>query len=108
MRKEPEHKPQGALLQNDGNVSWRVWAPLSDKVSLVLFLPDGRQEAVMTPEGHGHFVHQRRRASGILRYMYKLADGREYPDPASRWQPEGVHRPSALFFPESYTWSDKG
>ena len=62
----------------------------------------------MTPEGHGYFVHQRRRENDILRYMYKLSDGREYPDPASRWQPEGVHRPSALFFPESYTWSDKG
>ena len=27
---------------------------------------------------------------------------REYPDPVSRWQPEGVHRPSAVFFPESF------
>ena len=41
-----------------------------------------------------------------LRYAFKLADGREYPDPASRWQPDGVHRPSAVFFPESYRWSD--
>ena len=41
-----------------------------------------------------------------LPYAFKLADGREYPDPASRWQPDGVHRPSAVFFPESYRWSD--
>jgi maltooligosyltrehalose trehalohydrolase len=108
MQKEPEHKPQGAMLQNDGHVCWRVWSPLSDNVSLVLFLPEGREEAIMTPEGHGYFVHQRRHENDTLRYMYKLSDGGEFPDPASRWQPEGIHRPSALFFPESYTWSDKG
>ena len=108
MRKEPVHKPQGALLQNDGRVCWRIWAPLADNVSLVMFTPQGREEAVMTPEGKGYFVHQRRLKNDILQYMYKLSDGREYPDPASRWQPEGVHRPSALFFPESYTWSDNG
>ena len=39
-------------------------------------------------------------------YVYKLADGREYPDPASRRQPEGVRSASAVFFPESYRWSD--
>ena len=35
-----------------------------------------------------------------------LADGHEYPDPASRWQPDGVHRPSAVFFPDRIAWSD--
>jgi maltooligosyltrehalose trehalohydrolase len=107
MPKEPEHKPQGALLQSDGHVCWRVWAPLSEAVSLVMFLPQGREEAVMTPQGHGYFVHKRPRENDNLRYMYKLSDGREYPDPASRWQSEGVHRPSAIFFPQSYSWSDK-
>ena len=29
------------------------------------------------------------------------------PIPASRWQPDGVHRPSAVFFPESFRWSDE-
>lgn len=29
------------------------------------------------------------------RYRY-LVDGTPYPDPASRWQPDGVHAPSAI------------
>ena len=33
-----------------------------------------------------------------LRYAFRLPDGGEYPDPASRWQPEGVHRPSGRVF----------
>ena len=60
----------------------------------------------MTPEGGGYFVHRQPQVEEGLRYAFKLADGREYPDPASRWQPDGVHRPSAVFFPESYRWSD--
>jgi maltooligosyltrehalose trehalohydrolase len=38
-------------------------------------------------------------AEGIApgaRYLYRLADGREYPDPASRYQPDGVHGPSEV------------
>ena len=43
-----------------------------------------------------------------MRYALKLPDGRDYPDPASRWQPDGVHLPSAVFSPEKFRWSDQG
>jgi maltooligosyltrehalose trehalohydrolase len=106
VQQDYPHPPQGALGQRDGSVVWRVWAPLSTTVSLVA-LPSGqRQEAAMTPEGRGYFVCRQPRAEEGLRYAFKLADGREYPDPASRWQPDGVHRYSAVFIPESYGWSD--
>jgi maltooligosyltrehalose trehalohydrolase len=108
MPREPEHKPQGALLQNEGNVCWRAWAPLSDKVSVVFYSPDGRKEAAMTPEDFGYFTYEGREIKENLRYAYKLGDGGEFPDPASRWQPEGVGRPSALFFPDSFNWTDQG
>jgi maltooligosyltrehalose trehalohydrolase len=106
MRQNRPYPPQGALAQPDGSVVWRVWAPLSAAVSLVT-LPSGeRQEAAMTPEGRGYFAHRQSQVEEGLRYAFKLADGRDYPDPASRWQPNGVHRPSAIFFPESHRWSD--
>lgn len=41
------------------------------------------------------------------RYRYAL-DGDALPDPASRWQPDGVHGPSALFDPGRHQWSDGG
>ena len=107
MRQEPGHRPPGAFRQTDGSVLWRVWAPRSENVSLVTFSHDGSRQAAMTPEGHGYFVHQRPDVSAGSRYSLKLSDGREYPDPASRWQPEGVHRPSAVFFPDAYRWSDE-
>jgi maltooligosyltrehalose trehalohydrolase len=60
----------------------------------------------MAPEGGGYFVHRQLPVAQGLPYAFKLGDGRDYPDPASRWQPHGVHRPSAVFFPQSYRWSD--
>jgi maltooligosyltrehalose trehalohydrolase len=100
------HPPQGALRQPDGSVLWRIWAPLTAAVSLVIDPEAERRETAMTPEEGGYFVYQQSSVQEGLPYAYKLGDGREYPDPASRWQPQGVHRPSAVFFPEAYHWSD--
>src|SRR5207244_1595325 len=40
-------------------------------------------------------------------YWFAL-DGRELADPASRWQPESVHGPSAVFDHASFEWTDGG
>ena len=101
-----ETPPQGALPQADGSVLWRIWAPLQSAVSLVTFSGAQRRETAMMAEDYGYFVHRQDAADEGLRYAYKLPDGRDYPDPASRWQPEGVHRPSALFCPDRYDWSN--
>jgi maltooligosyltrehalose trehalohydrolase len=70
---------------------------------------DGRRDVVpMTTEGHGHHVFADRDVREGTRYAYRLADGRELPDPASRWQPDGVHQPSAVFISETYRWADAG
>jgi maltooligosyltrehalose trehalohydrolase len=106
MQPNSRHSLQGALRQPNGSVTWRVWAPLSPTVSLVISTPDGCEKYAMTPEGDGHFVHEMLKVGEGLPYTFQLADGREFPDPASRWQPNGVHRPSAVFFSESYRWSD--
>jgi maltooligosyltrehalose trehalohydrolase len=106
MQQDCPHLPQGALRQPDGSLVWRVWAPLSTTVSLVTSTSGGCEEYAMTPEGSGYFTHPQSHVDEGLQYAFRLADGREYPDPASRWQPDGVHRPSAVFFPESYHWSD--
>src|SRR5690606_15041629 len=42
------------------------------------------------------------------RYAYRLDDGMIRPDPASRWQPDGVNTPSAVLRPELFEWSDDG
>jgi maltooligosyltrehalose trehalohydrolase len=41
------------------------------------------------------------------RYLYRLRDGRELPDPASRYQPDGVHGPSTVVDPRAFQWTDQ-
>src|SRR5207342_1743095 len=40
-------------------------------------------------------------------YFYVLDGERERPDPVSRWQPHGVHGPSRIVDPGSFSRSDK-
>jgi len=57
------------------------------------------------PDGyHSSIVHDLRPDST---YFYALCDGRNLPDPASRFQPQGVHGPSQIVDPQSFTWFDR-
>jgi maltooligosyltrehalose trehalohydrolase len=49
-------------------------------------------------------------AAGVgTRYRYLLDDDpTPYPDPASRFQPEGPHGPSEVVDPADFRWSDRG
>jgi maltooligosyltrehalose trehalohydrolase len=40
------------------------------------------------------------------RYKYRFPNGDEYPDPVSRYQPEGVHGPSEVVDP-NFDWQDR-
>jgi len=90
----------GAEVDGDG-VDFRVWAPRRQSVRVVI---DGVEHALeREPSGHFHgFVAG---AGAGTRYRFRLDDEREtYPDPASRFQPEGPHGPSEVIDPSRYRW----
>src|SRR5437764_12545082 len=102
--KYPETDRCGAIAFPDGSVRWRVWAPKARRVDLVLINGDRRRSLAMTLEPHGFFSHHEDDVAERQRYAYRLDDGSERPDPASLWQPDGVHRPSAVLRPERFSW----
>ncbi len=108
MTASPIFPPQGAIRQPDGSVRWCVWAPRCTELFLVTWDQSSPSEIRMQPTGEGYFVHEAPGVPEGLRYAYRLPDGRALPDPASRWQPEGVHNPSAIVFVEHFPWSDGG
>lgn len=59
--------------------------------------------ALATERGGYHSTFVREAGSGS-RYRYRLDGGPELPDPASRFQPEGVHGPSQVVDPGAYRW----
>jgi maltooligosyltrehalose trehalohydrolase len=96
-------------------VHFRVWAPRRRRVEVVLEkgaagLPRTAPPAVeLTPEGNGYFSGKLAAAAAGSRYRYRL-DGEQtlYPDPATRFQPEGVHGPSQVIDPGTFLWTDAG
>jgi len=60
----------------------------------------------MSPEQYGYFTHRRVDVDDGLRYAYRLDAGEQRPDPASRWQPDGINRASAVFSPGDFVWTD--
>lgn len=96
----------GAIVGEDGTVRFRVWAPLAKGVS-VRILSDGTSRIVpLGEEGRGYFSAVVEDVREGDRYLYLLDNGTERPDPASRFQPEGVHGPSQVVDPRSFSWSD--
>jgi maltooligosyltrehalose trehalohydrolase len=93
----------GALL-GPGGVSFRVWAPGRDRVWVVV---DGGQETAMDRDDNGYFACFVAGIGAGTRYRYRLdRDERLYPDPASRFQPDGPHGPSCVVDPDAYAWRD--
>ncbi|AWH25525.1 malto-oligosyltrehalose trehalohydrolase [Stenotrophomonas sp. YAU14D1_LEIMI4_1] len=89
----------GAWPMDDGAVAFRLWAPDAAQVELVLAgaaIPMRRE-----PDGT-HWVHAA--AGHGDRYRFRLPDGSEVPDPASRWQPDGIDGPSAVAMPGHHVW----
>lgn len=91
----------------DGQVQWRVWAPKSGVVELVLGIGTNTRSLTMTPEHGGYFTATLPDIAEGQRYAFRLDGGRTLPDPYSRWQPDGVHHPSAVVFTERFSWTDQ-
>src|SRR4051812_26462865 len=100
MENNERRLPVGAEVVS-GGVLFRVWAPASGQVAIDC---DGQRHPLMA-EGDGYF-------SGLVPHLtagalYKLAlDSGTFPDPVSRWQPEGPHGLSQVVDPSRFPWSD--
>ncbi len=60
----------------------------------------------MKPEPGGYFSHTETEIEEGQRYAFRIDRRPERPDPMSRWQPDGVHRPSAVIWPDRFDWSE--
>ncbi|MDA8070398.1 MAG: malto-oligosyltrehalose trehalohydrolase [Actinomycetota bacterium] len=102
-------EPPGASPLGGGRWKVEIWAPHSRRV--VLHLDDGRQ-VVLDPQpapADGVGGYHCAEVDGLRdgdRYQLSLDGGPLLADPASRWQPDGVHGPSALYDPTVDRWDD--
>jgi maltooligosyltrehalose trehalohydrolase len=97
-----KNKKLGATWHRGGLCSFRVWAPYAQRVELRL----DDELHPMSCEAGGYFFAEVDGVEPGARYKFILDNSLERPDPASRFQPEGVHGPSEVV-PADFAWTDQ-
>jgi maltooligosyltrehalose trehalohydrolase len=101
----------GAVVHGEGT-TFTVWAPGVRRLELVIDPDRGPDSHFKSP------LALERGEDGVFsacvtglgagrRYRYRLDSSRLLPDPASRYQPEGVHGPSEVVDPGAFQWTDE-
>ncbi len=98
--------PCFGALPVEGGVRFRVWAPAAREIRLIVH--DGRARGEHLLENReGLFESTVDGAGPGDRYSYSIDGGPPLPDPASRFQPAGVHGPSEVIDAGAYRWTDQ-
>jgi maltooligosyltrehalose trehalohydrolase len=103
--------PIGAELIGDNETHFRIWAPKAQRLDLVLEEgPDKKAQPTFHPlknEENGYFSGVARAGAGVL-YRFRVNEaGNFYPDPTSRFQPNGPHGSSCIVDPGAFAWTDE-
>jgi maltooligosyltrehalose trehalohydrolase len=104
--KRRHEMPFGAECREDGSVRFRLWAPAAQQVDLSL--ESGSIRVPLSPTEAGWFEVTTGGAKAGSLYQFRINEGQEVPDPASRFQPRDVHGPSEVINAASFHWEDEG
>ncbi|MGD2245856.1 MAG: malto-oligosyltrehalose trehalohydrolase [Candidatus Aminicenantes bacterium] len=95
----------GALYLDKKRCQFVVWAPFLNKLSLRILSPHERIIS-MDRNGRGYWKVILDGVEPGTRYVYRLDEGKDRPDPASFFQPEGVHGCSQVVDHRWHPWKD--
>ena len=95
----------GANCRSGKKCDFLVWAPNAKRVELRLLDSEDRFiEMRHLERGYYHVL-----ANGVepgSLYFYRLDGQEEFPDPASQYQPKGVHGPTQVVNRRDFSWTD--
>jgi len=103
------HTQCGAFPKANG-VQFNVWAPEANKVELVLYNTEDvstETDRIAMTKNTSDGVYQIlvEKAAAGTRYKYVIDGNGPFPDPTSRYQPDGVHGASSVV-DHSFGWTD--
>ena len=109
-----EWRPFVGAWPGAGTTTFRVWAPDHSSVDLVIETNVGAGFSrpgiyPLTAESSGYWSGAFSDLGPGTLYRYRLdgRGGQTFPDPASRFQPHGVHGPSQVVDPARFGWTDR-
>jgi maltooligosyltrehalose trehalohydrolase len=101
--------PIGAEPIGPDQTHFRVWARKAQQVDLVLeenAAKGSRRFHELEAKAAGYFSGAANTGAGA-RYRFRINNAENfYPDPASRFQPDGPHGPSCIVDPAGFRWTD--
>lgn len=92
----------GAIYLKNQRCRFRVWAPKAQTVEVDVC---GTRRVPLEPAESGYFEVELDGVPPGTAYSYRLDGGERRPDPASRYQPDGVHGPSVVV-DHRFEWTD--
>ncbi|MBF0464560.1 MAG: malto-oligosyltrehalose trehalohydrolase [Nitrospirae bacterium] len=95
----------GAHYSKDSNCHFSLWAPDFQSVELKICMPL-ESYFLMKKDNSGFWSVTLDDISPDTTYKFRLNSDREIPDPASHYQPRGVHEPSQVVCHEDFIWED--
>jgi maltooligosyltrehalose trehalohydrolase len=102
--------PVGAEVESNVGVHFRVWAPVHNRVQVRLESGPGAPNVIALEKeagDDGYYSGSGPDAATGTTYRFELDDDpMPYPDPASRYQPDGPHGPSQVIDPQAFGWTD--
>ena len=96
-------KKVGAVYKGEGNCHFCIWAPKAESVEVLI--KDHPKTLKLDKDSRGYWVGTSSEVNPGELYKFNI-DGKEYPDPASLSQPQGVHSWSQVVDQSSYSWQD--
>lgn len=91
----------------DGATRFRVWAPDAQRVVAHIAAP-GPLTLALEPTQDGYFEVTTSQVGPGALYKYSIDDAGPWPDPCSRYQPDGPHGPSEVTDITAHRWRDAG
>ena len=95
----------GANYLGNNQCEFTVWAPTLNQVAVQIAAPDKRL-LPMQKNVDGYWQTTAADISPGTLYTYQLEAKGDRPDPASKYQPQGVHAPSQVIDESAFTWTD--
>ncbi|MGB7843493.1 MAG: malto-oligosyltrehalose trehalohydrolase, partial [Salinimicrobium sp.] len=97
-------KKIGAEFLKNRDSRFLVWSPLAESVDLII---KGEKEPVpLIKDRDGYWETETEAIQPGGLYQFRLNGKDDFPDPASKYQPHGVHSWSQLIDPFSFQWQD--
>lgn len=98
--------PFGAQCLDADRTRFRLWAPTARSVALELGRSHTELRAQPMRQLDDGWHELVTAAAAGARYRYRIDDELSVPDPASRFNPAGVHEPSEVIDSAAFDWTD--